>query len=159
MGLRDSWSVAVLVFSISVHFMPWNIDLNLNIDSFVLAIIFYISFIRRSVVARFLACHVEESRAGMEAKPLLFFPSTKYPGFVDQVCDLIQFFGLITFLLNLSLRINITWFSSWKNYKSLLIHCDADCSLELLDTWFDKNSYLSSKKADFGLSGPPKHLI
>ena len=158
MGLRDSWSVAVLVFSISVHFMPWNIDLNLNIDSFVLAIIFYISFIRRSVVARFLACHVEESRAGMEAKPLLFFHYTKYPGFVDQVCDFIQIFGLITVLL-LSLKIIITWFSSWKKYKYLLIHCDADCSLELLHTWFDKNSYLSSKKADFELSGPPKHLI
>ena len=48
------------------------------------------------MVARFLACHVEESRAGMEAELLLIFPSTMYPGFVDQVCDLIQFFGLIT---------------------------------------------------------------
>ena len=47
-------------------------------------------------MTKFLACHVEETRAGMEAKPLLFFPSTKYPGFVDQVCDLIQFFGIIT---------------------------------------------------------------
>ena len=47
-------------------------------------------------MARFLACHVEETRAGMEAEPLLFFPSTVYAGFVDQVCDLIQFFGLIT---------------------------------------------------------------
>ena len=111
------------------------------------------------MVTKFLACHVEETRAGMEAEPLLFFPSTKYPGFVDQVCDLIQFFGLITFLLNLSLTNNITWFSSWKKCKYLLIHCDADCSLELLDTWFDKNSYLSFKKADFELSGPPKHLI
>ena len=64
--------------------MPGNINLNLNIDS-VLVIIFHISFIRRSEVARFLACHVEESRAGMEAKPLLFFPSTKYPGFVRYV--------------------------------------------------------------------------
>ena len=58
-------------------------------------------------MVRFLACHVEESRAGMEAEPLLFFPSTMYPGFVDQVCDLIQFFGLIT-VLYLSLRVNIT---------------------------------------------------
>ena len=33
--------------------------------TFVLGIIFHISFIRRSVVVRFLACHVEESRAGM----------------------------------------------------------------------------------------------
>ncbi|XP_073230428.1 uncharacterized protein [Porites lutea] len=40
---------------------------------------------QRSVVTKFLACHVEETRAGMEAKPLLFFPSTKYPGFVDQL--------------------------------------------------------------------------
>ena len=47
-------------------------------------------------MVRFLACHVKESRAGMEAEPLLFFPSTMYPGFVDQVGDLIQFFGLIT---------------------------------------------------------------
>ena len=29
--------------------------------------------IRRSVVVRFLACHVKERRAGMEAEPLLFF--------------------------------------------------------------------------------------
>ena len=49
-------------------------------------------------MARFLACDGEETRAGMEAKPLLFFPSTMYPGFVDQVCELIQFFGLITVL-------------------------------------------------------------
>ena len=47
-------------------------------------------------MARFLACHVEESRAGMGAVPLLFFPSAMYAGFVDQVCDLIQFFGLMT---------------------------------------------------------------
>ena len=40
-----------------------------------------------------------------------------YPGFVDQVCDLIQFFGLIT-VLYLSLRINITWFPSWKKHKA-----------------------------------------
>ena len=58
-------------------------------------------------MARFLACHEEESRGGKEAKPPLFFPSTMYPGFVDQLCELIQFFGLIT-VLYLSLRINIT---------------------------------------------------
>ena len=33
--------------------------------TFVLVIIFHVSFIRRSVVVRFLAYHVEESRAGM----------------------------------------------------------------------------------------------
>ena len=57
---------------------------------------------------------MEESRAGMEAKPLLFFPSNKYLGFVDQVCDFIQFFGLISVLL-LSLRINIMWFQVEKS--------------------------------------------
>ena len=35
--------------------------------------LFHISFIRRSVVVGFLACHVEESAAGMEAEPLLLF--------------------------------------------------------------------------------------
>ena len=34
-----------------------------------------------------------EGVCGKEAKPPLFFPSTMYPGFVDQVCELIQFFG------------------------------------------------------------------
>ena len=80
--------MAVVVFSISVHFLTWNIDLNLNIDFCTYHISYIINFIISSVVGRFLPCHVEESGAGMEAKPLLlFFPSTMYPGFVDQVCD------------------------------------------------------------------------
>ena len=72
--------------------MPWNIDLNLDIDSLFLLSYFIYHFLEGvCIVARFLTCRVEESRAGMEAEPLLCFPSTMYPGFVDQVCDLIQF--------------------------------------------------------------------
>ena len=66
--------------------MPWNIDLNLNIDSLLL-LSYFIYHLLEGV-------WWQDFSAGMEAKPLLFFPSTKYPGLsVYQVSNLIQFFG------------------------------------------------------------------
>ena len=162
--------MAVVVFRISVHFMPWNIDLNLDIDSLILLSYFKYHFLEgMCIVARFLTCRVEESRAGMEAEPLLCFPSTMYLDLSIRYVTLFSFWinnCLNTFPRELTLH-GIQVEKSTKHNESdflnkyLVIHCDAiaDCSLDLLSTWFDENSYLSSKKADFELSGPPKHLI
>ena len=62
--------------------------------TFVLVITFYISFIRRSMVVRFLPCHVEESRAGMDAKPVLFFSLHHVPWICQSGMWLNSLFGL-----------------------------------------------------------------
>ena len=55
------------------------------------------------IVARFLTCRVEESRAGMEAEPLLCFPSTMYLDLSIRYVTLFSFWinnCLIPFLEN-----------------------------------------------------------